>query len=146
IGDPSTAQLATSITGITLAANADYSSDTKWLVRNAATVDTLTLTVTAVNDGKEEGPESFTALLVNTTSNASVTEDGSGAVNVTDNDSATVTLSDVSYVSESATTDSPLSLHDALPICIGDPSTAQLATSITGITLAANADYSSDTK
>src|SRR5439155_20847953 len=83
-----------------LDANADYTSDTKSVLSDPLSFPTRRSSDLAVNDRLVEGPESFTALLVNTTSNASVTEDGSGAVNVTDNDSATVTLSDVADVSE----------------------------------------------
>src|SRR5207244_2534173 len=90
-----------------------------------------------------EGPESFTALLVNTTSNADVTEDGSGTVNVTDNDSATVTLSDTADVEEGGATDT---LTVTLTLQTSGSGPVALATDINGITLAGNADYSSDTQ
>src|SRR5262249_61080189 len=53
-----------------------------------------------------EGPESFTATLAAPSSNATVSTAGTGAVNVTDNDTATVTLSGTANVAEGGSTDS----------------------------------------
>src|SRR5262249_18280155 len=93
-GTTGSASLATAISGITLASNADYSSNTQSFSSGALDGAAVSLTVTATDDRLVEGPENgLSASLVNTTSNASVTETGTGTVNVTDNDSATVTLS-----------------------------------------------------
>src|SRR5437773_415545 len=120
---------------------ADHSSDTQSFLSGAVAGDTVTLTVTAVNDRLVEGPKSFTAMLVNTTSNADVTEDGSGTVNVTDNDSATVTLSDTADVEEGGATDT---LTVTLTLQTSGSGPVALATDINGITLAGNALYLHD--
>src|SRR5439155_568165 len=76
--------LATDITGITLVGQPDYSSGTKSFSSGAVSGNTVTVTVTHTGDQSVEGPESFSASLVDTTSNASVTETGSGSLSVTD--------------------------------------------------------------
>src|SRR5438132_1702790 len=86
--------LATDINGITLAGNADYSSDTQSFLSGAVAGDTVTLTRSEERRGGEEGRESLTALLVNKTRNADVAEDGNGTVKVTDNDSLMLTADD----------------------------------------------------
>src|SRR6185436_13070409 len=99
-----TPQLATAITGITLTANADYSGSTAAFASGASNGDTASLTVTATNDQLVEGPESFTASLTGTTSNATVSQAGSATVNVADNDTATVTLSGTTTATEGGAT------------------------------------------
>src|SRR5439155_572030 len=84
--------LATDITGITLVGQPDYSSDTKSFSSGAVSGRTVTRTDTATDDQLVEGSGSILASLVDTTSNASVTETGSGSLSVTDHDTATVTL------------------------------------------------------
>src|SRR5439155_7740758 len=79
--------LATDINGITLAGNADYSSDTQSFLSGAVAGDTVTLTVTAVNDRLVGCPESFTGSEEHTTDIAAGGQDGCGTVNVKDNDS-----------------------------------------------------------
>src|SRR5207249_3852359 len=135
--------LATDINGITMAGESGRGSEKESFLSGAVAGDTVTLRVTAVNDRLVEGPESFTALLVNTTSNADVTEDGSGTVNVTDKDSATVTLGATADVGEGAATDT---LTVTLTLQTSGSGPVALATDINGITLAGNADYSSDTQ
>src|SRR5207249_2472833 len=127
----------------TLAPNADYTSSTASFGAGAVSGDTVTLTVTAVDDQLVEGPESFTASLAAPSSNASVSTAGSGTVNVTDNDSATVTLSGTTTAAEGGATGA---LTATLTLNTSGTGTASLATAISGITLAPNADYSSDTK
>src|SRR5262249_22752990 len=91
-----TPSLATAITSIRLAANADYSSDAASFSSGATEGTTATLTVTATDDQLVEGPELFTATLAAPTSNASVTTAGSGTVSITDNDTATATFTSAS--------------------------------------------------
>src|SRR4029079_11407710 len=136
------ASLQTPITGITLASNADYSSDSQSFSAGAVSGDTVTLTVTATDDQLVEGPESFTASLATPTSNASVSTGGSGAVNVTDNDTATVTLSGSTTAAEGGSTGA---LTATLTLNTSGTGTQSLATAITGVTLASNADYTSST-
>jgi Ca2+-binding RTX toxin-like protein len=135
-------QLATDITGITLVSDADFSSDSVSFVSGDSDGAFKTLTVTAINDQLVEGSEMLTGTLANTNSNASVSEAGSGAVNVTDNDTATVTLSGTATTTEGGATGS---LTATLTLQTSGMGTIQLATDITGITLASDADFSSDT-
>jgi hypothetical protein len=95
-----TESLQTAITGVTLASHGDYSSDTQSFGVGAMDNDTVTLTVTATDDRYVEGPESFSASLAATTSNASVSEAGSGRVNVTDNDSVSFSIQPTNTVTE----------------------------------------------
>src|SRR5206468_463242 len=64
-----TPSLATSITGITLASNADYSSNSQSFSSGAVAGNTVALTVTATDDQLVEGSESFTGSLASPTSN-----------------------------------------------------------------------------
>src|SRR5262249_9212738 len=84
------AALATAITGIALATAADYTASTASIASGATDGAPSAISVPAVDDQLVEGPESFSSLLTGTTSHAAVTATGSGSVNVTDNDSATV--------------------------------------------------------
>src|SRR5437773_11423951 len=84
---------------------ADHSSDTQSFLSGAVAGDTVTLTVTAVNDRLVEGPESFTALLVNTTSNADVTEGSEERREGKENRSGTATRSDTEKVEEGGGTE-----------------------------------------
>ena len=102
------------------------------------------MTITAVDDQLVEGPESFPGVtLAAPTSNATVSTAGSGTVNVTENDTATVTLSGTTKATEGGATGSQTVTLTLNTSGTGSPS---LATAINGITLASNADYSSDTQ
>src|SRR6185369_6248561 len=137
------ASLATDITGVTLTTNADYSANTQSFAAGASDGATVSLTVTATNDQLVEGPESFTATLVDTTSNASVSETGSATVSITDNDSATVTLSGTTTAVENGAAGA---VTATLTLQTQGSGSASLATDITGVTLATNADYSANTQ
>src|SRR5438128_852066 len=131
--------LATDINGITLAGNADYSRSAEQTFEVPAREDTVWRTLTAVNDRLVEGPESFTALLVNTTSNADVTEVGSRTVHATGNTLFPYTTLFRSDVEEGGATDT---LTVTLTLQTSGSGPVPLATDINGITLAGNADYS----
>src|SRR2546421_559062 len=76
-------------------------------------------------------------------SNASVSTAGTGAVSVTDNDTATVTLSGSTTAAEGGANGS---FTATLTLDTNGTGPASLQAHITGITLASNADYSSDTQ
>src|SRR5438093_549477 len=122
---------------------ANYRSDTQSFLSGSVRGDTVTLSVSGFSDRLEEGSFPTRRSSDLTTSNADVTEDGSGTVNVTDNDSATVTLSDTADVEEGGATDT---LTVTLTLQTSGSGPVALATDINGITLAGNADYSSDTQ
>ncbi|MHC4874970.1 MAG: beta-propeller fold lactonase family protein [Planctomycetota bacterium] len=82
-----------------MAANDDFTASTGSFAVDAVDNDTVTITVTAVDELFVEGPENgLTASLATATGNASVTEAGSGTVNVADNDTATVADNDTATV------------------------------------------------
>src|SRR5207245_428958 len=99
-----TQELATAITGLTLATSGDYTASTVTFGSGATSGATTAITVTATDDRLVEGPETFTSTLTGATSNATVSQTGSGSVQVTDNDTATVTLSDTASVTEGGAT------------------------------------------
>src|SRR5439155_1192695 len=135
--------LATDITGITLVGQPDYSSDTKSFSSGAVSGNTVTLTVTATDDQLVEGPESFLASLVDTTSNASVTETDRKSVVRERVDTATVAVSGSTKAAEGGATGS---LTATLTLNTSGTGAPSLATNITGITLVGQADYRSDSK
>src|SRR2546422_875520 len=148
-----TASLATAITGITLASNADYSSNSQAFGIGAVDGATVSLTVRATDDQLVEGPESFAAAaLVDTTSNAAVTESGTGTVNVSDNDSATI-----AFLVASSTVGEAAAMQDVtavLTITASGTGTVQLAREVTvnvtdaggGTATGGGTDYTATTK
>ena len=85
--------MQTAITGVTVPSAADYTSSSGSFGVGAVSGATSTLTITAVDDQLVEGPESFPGVTLSApTSTASVSTAGSGTVNITDNDTATVSV------------------------------------------------------
>src|SRR5439155_312017 len=109
----------------------------------AVSGNTVTLTVTATDDQLVEGPESFSASLVDTTSNASVTERWGGRRGGKENDTARVTLSGETTAAEGGATGS---LTATLTLNTSGTGAPSLATDITGVTVVGQSVYSSRTK
>lgn len=105
-----TPTLKTPITGVTLGANSDYTSSIASFAVDAVANATQTLTITATNDRLLEGFESSSPTLAAMTSNATVAAAGTGTVNVTDDESATLSIESVSEVTESGSQTIPISL------------------------------------
>lgn len=132
--------LATNVTNIMLSSNADFSDGTSSFSSGAVSGATQSIVVTATDDNLIEGTESSLSATIGSITGASGA--GTGAVTVVDDDTATVTISGTTSVTEGGATGT---LPVTLTLSSNDPGTPTLAVSITNVTLATNADVTSST-
>src|SRR5437868_48212 len=132
------AALATAISGITLAANDDYTARSEERRVGKESGARSSITATAADDQLVEGPESLGSSLTGAASNAAFNSTGSGTISGRHTDSNRDSSSDVCTANQGGATSTQtvtLTLHTT------GTGSAALATAISGITLAANDDY-----
>ena len=95
VGDEVTVDYATGAGGDTAVANSDYTITSGTLTFNNGTTASLTIPVPILNDTLVEPSESFTVTLSNPSVNATIAN-ATATGTITDNDSAAVTVEDVS--------------------------------------------------
>jgi hypothetical protein len=111
-----TEQLGVNVTA-NLPGNADYLAAAANFAAGAANGATANIVVSAVDDSTVEATETFAGQALSATSVASVTASGARTVQVTDNDTATFTIGDVT-VTEGGTATFTISLDRPLDIGI----------------------------